>query len=207
MARRLRNRLIASGVNRLGPGMHADGAGLYLRVAASGSRSWIFRYRRDREEGEVSGRRREAGLGPYPEVGLGQARELALTARRQRVAGDDPLEVKKQKKQAVKIAAAKRMTFREVAENYIATNSSSWKNAQHIWQWSSSLRQHVYPVIGDIDIGAIDTPLIRSVLDPIWQEIPESASRIRSRIERILDAARASGLREGLNPAVWEGTP
>jgi integrase len=183
-------------------GLHADGGGLYLQVRQRTdgglSRSWIFRYR-------AGGRLRDMGLGPFPTVGLADARERARQARLQRLDGADPIEVKREAKVAAAVAAAKAMTFEQCATQYIEAHRSGWKNQKHSAQWSATLQAYVFPIIGALPVSAIDDHHVVSVLQPIWNAKPSTASRVRGRIERVLDRARALKLRTGENPARWTG--
>ena len=182
------------------PGRHSDDQcrGLYLQVrpaAGDGHRaSWIYRYT------EV-GRERQAGLGSYPLVTLAGARAAATDMRRGRQAGADPLDARRR----AKVAAAPPVTFEQAAETYIAQMGPSWATGRDA-QWRSSLRRHVYPVIGTSPVLAIATEQVLTVLTPIWAEIPELASKIRGRIAAVIDAAAArAGGTDRANPARWAG--
>lgn len=186
------------------PGLHADGAGLYLSVApakAEGavSKSWVVRYT------AADGRRRSMGLGSYPEVGLAAARRQAASIRDAARTGVDPLERRRETKRAAAAAAAPTMTFKACAEAFIAVHASSWRNAKHAAQWGSTLATYVYPAFGDLPVGDIDAPMVVKILDPIWSTKNETASRVRGRVEAILDWAKARGHRDGENPARWKG--
>lgn len=191
--------LTVRGIERLKtPGLTADGGGLYFRVTPTGGRSWVFRYM-------VDGRRRDMGLGPYPDITLAAAREKATTLRRQKLDGVDPLAAKAATRGAARLAAAKAMTFRQCAEAYIGAHKAGWKNPKHAKQWPSTLETYVYPVFGEVPVAGIDTALVTKSIEPIWTTKPETASRVRGRIESILDWATARGFREGENPARWRG--
>lgn len=165
-----------------------------MQVTEAGTRSWIYRY--------TSGqRRREMGLGAYPDVSLKAARDKAAECRTLRVKGIDPLE----EKRAALAAERGTVTFREAAGSYIAAHKPSWRNAKHRQQWSNTLKAYAYPVFGDISVNAIDTPLILKVLEPIWMEKTETAKRLRGRIENVLDWATVRNYRKGENPARWRG--
>jgi integrase len=181
-----------------GPAVLHDGGGLYLRIAPTGAKSWVFRY-------QIEGKRRDMGLGPYPDVTLARAREKAAAHRAQSREGADPLAAKRAERQAQLLAEAKGRTFREVAEEYIARYEAGWRNAKHRQQWRNTLATYVYPVIGNLPVAAVDAGLVVQVLDPIWAEKPETASRVRGRIEAVLDAATVRGYRQGPNPAQWKG--
>lgn len=199
MAARTLNRLTAIRVTRLKhKGMYADGGGLYLRVADGGSKQWIFRY-------TTCGRLRDMGLGPVHTLGLAEARERAREARRLRLDGIDPIEHKRAQRASQRVALAKAMTFRQCAEAYIASHEAGWGNRRHRQQWTNTLEQHVHPVIGSLPVAAIDTALVMKVIESKWKAIPETASRLRGRIEAILDWATVRGYRQGDNPARWRG--
>jgi len=196
---RAQHKLSAAKVARLTkPGRYGDGAGLWLQVAAGGSRSWLFRFMRD-------GKAREMGLGPLQAVTLAEARERAREARRQLVDGIDPIEARDAARKAALIEAASTVTFREAAERYIAANETGWKNAKHRAQWRSTLDRYAYPVIGALPVAAVDTGLVLKVIEPIWATKPETAGRVRGRIESVLDWCTVRGHRHGDNPARWRG--
>lgn len=181
------------------PGMYADGGGLYLHVTKTG-RSWIFRYR-------FGGRKtpRDMGLGPLHTVSLAEAREIARAARRQLLDGIDPIDTKRAARAAARLTSTEVVTFKQAAERHIAAHKPSWKSAVHAQQWANTLRDYVYPTLGAIAVQAVDTALVLKVLEPIWTKLPETAGRIRGRIEVILDACTARGERKGPNPARWKG--
>src|SRR5215472_355093 len=180
------------------PGMHADGGGLYLQVTASGAKSWIFRFM-------LHGRAREMGLGPLHTISLAEARERARECRKLRGDGIDPVEVRRAKRAEERLAAATGMTFADCAERYIAAHRAGWRNAKHAAQWPSTLQTYAYPVFGSLPVQAIDTALVTKAIEPIWQAKPETASRVRGRIEAVLDWAKVRGYRDGENPARWRG--
>jgi len=183
------------------PGMYADGGSLYLRVADGGSKQWVFRYTaRD-------GRLHDMGLGAVAPRGftLVQAREKAREARLLRLEGIDPIAHKQARNAALKAADAKAMTFRQCAEGFIKDNEKEWKNAAHYRQWTSTLSTYVYPVLGNLPVAAIDTPLVLKVIKPLWEDKTETASRVRGRIEAILGWATVHHYRSGDNPARWQG--
>jgi integrase len=181
-----------------GPAVLHDGGGLYLRVSETGTKSWVFRF-------QLDGKRRDMGLGPYPDISLAEARAKALTHRKLRHDGIDPLEAKEAQRQAQRLSVTKGRTFREMAEEFIGRNEAGWLNAKHRQQWRNTLATYVYPVLGQLPVVAIDTGLVVQVLDPIWTEKPETAVRVRGRIEAVLDAATVRGFRQGPNPAQWKG--
>jgi len=183
-------------------GTYGDGGGLYLNVGPTGGKSWLFRFM-------ISGKAREMGLGPVHTIGLAEARERALAARKMRLDGTDPLEARRAEK-ARKLAeaaakAASLVSFRTAAEGYIEANKAGWKNKQHAWQWTATLKSDVYPVIGDVPVSEITTGHVTRILTPIWTTKAETAARIRGRIETVLDYARVHGWRTGENPARWKG--
>jgi integrase len=180
------------------PGLLADGGGLYLRVGPTGSKSWIFRYRRD-------GRLHDMGLGPFHTVTLGEARDLALECRKLRLRGVDPIEARRAGDAQAKITAASAISFRSCAESYIESHKAGWRNEKHAAQWPTTLESYAYPIFGALPVQAIDVALVMRSLEPIWTARPETASRVRGRIESVLDWAKARGYRQGENPARWRG--
>jgi integrase len=187
-----------------GPTVLHDGGGLYLRIAASGARSWVLRY-------QIDGKRRDMGMGAYPLLGLAEARQKAMELRRLKLDGRDPLEARKAERRAQRVAEAKGRTFRDIAEEYIKAHKAAWKNEKHAQQWPSTLGTYVYPIMGDLPVQAIDVGLVTQVMEqdidgvPFWQARPATASRTRGRVEAILDAAIVRGYRERPNPAQWKG--
>jgi len=180
------------------PGCYADGLGLYLQVAAGGSKQWLFRFMRD-------GRARKMGIGATHTVSLAEARDEALRCRKLLHDDIDPIEERKKRKAEARLAEARSMTFRQCAEQYIRDHESSWKNAKHAGQWPSSLEAYAFPVFGNFPVSEIDLPLILRAVKPVWHTKPETASRVRQRIETVLDWATTSGYRKGDNPARWRG--
>ena len=181
--------------------MHGDGGGLWLQVTAGPDglrKSWLFRF-------EVAGRERQMGLGPLGDVTLAQARDKAADARKLRSDGIDPIEQRNAQRAAESVASAKAITFKQCAESYIASHSAGWRNAVHCKQWSTTLATYAYPVLGSLPVAAVDTGLVMRVLEPIWLTKPETASRVRGRIESVLDLAKVRGYRDGENPARWKG--
>lgn len=177
------------------PGSTSDGEGLYLRITPQGSSSWQFRY-------TIAGKRRLMGLGGCADVGLAEARDKAAQARKQVKQGIDPLEAKHIEDVEEQ---AKATTFKDAANEYIKLHRAGWKNAKHAQQWENTLRDYVFPRFGDKPIQEVDTAQVLAVLKPIWQEKPETANRVRNRIELVIDAQRAQGLFTGSNPAAWRG--
>jgi len=181
-------------------GLHFVGEvpGLALQVLQSGVKTWILRVK-------IGGRRRDMGLGGYPEVSLADARTLARQARQKVREGIDPIEERRAARAALMASAAKVLTFKEAAEALIAIKQAEWKNPKHRDQWKATLGRYAYPAIGKLSVADLELSHILNVLQPIWTEIPETASRLRGRIETVLDWATVSGYRTGLNPARWRG--
>ncbi|MDB5433527.1 MAG: site-specific integrase [Caulobacter sp.] len=195
------NRLSSRGIAALKtPGRHADGAGLYLQVDVppasradeAGAKRWVLVF-------HWKGKRREMGLGPLSVLDLKEAREAAVAARKLVAKGIDPIEARKNAK-----ADVGEVTFGEVADEVFASATAGFTNAKHVSQWKTSLEVYAEPIRAKA-VRAIDTEDILVVLKPIWNRVPETASRTRGRIERVLDAAKAKGLRSGDNPARWRG--
>jgi integrase len=181
------------------PGRHAVGFGCYLQISGDNGRSWVFRYQR-------GGRGRHIGLGSVAEVSLAQARDKALHYRRMlRDQGIDPLANRAAMRAKESLDAAKAITFKECAERYIAGHEAAWRSPVHRTQWPNTLARYVYPVFGNLPVSAIDTALVTKALETIWSEKPETANRVRGRIESILDWAKARSYRAGENPARWKG--
>jgi integrase len=192
------------------PGYYADGGNLYFRVAppskgsggaakpTSGARGWIFRF-------ALGGRTRDMGLGAYPDISLATARDLAGKFRALVKEGVDPIERRRADRSAQRIASAKNLTFDECSKAYIEDHEAGWRNAKHRAQWSSTLRKYASPAFGKLPVAAIDAGLVMRVLKPIWSKKTETASRLRGRIESVLDWARVHGYRSGENPARWKG--
>lgn len=185
-----------------GPAYIKVGTGLLLQVGKSGSTSWILRYK-------VGGKRREAGLGSYPTVSLATAKQEAERLRLQRNDGSDPIEVRRQKRAAEKVEQmaeeSAAVTFKKAAESYIEAHRAGWRNAKHHSQWTNTLTTYAYAVIGEKAVSDITTADVLALLSAIWTTKPETASRVRNRIELVLDAAAAQGQRDGANPARWRG--
>lgn len=188
----------------LAPGRHADGGGLYLQVTDAGVRSWIFRYRSPIHRAGTRGRLREMGLGALEVIGLADARQAALEQRKLIVAGLDPIDERERQRAAARVAAASGMTFGECVAAYLKDHEPTWSNEKHRRQWRYSLEDLAGPVLGTLPVQAIDRPLVLKVIQPIWHKTPDTASRTRGRIEAILDWAKASGYRDGPNPAIWK---
>jgi len=193
------NRLSAVQIKALSTrGLFSDGGGLYFQISSFDTKSWIFRFSRNKKS-------RDMGLGPYPDVSLSAAREMAYKCREIVRDGLDPIEERKASRQALIAEATKTVSFKDCAENYIRAHSISWKNLKHSQQWTSTLETYVYPVFGALPVKDIDIGLVLKVLEPIWKTKSETASRVRGRIESVLDWAKARKYREGENPARWKG--
>jgi len=182
----------------MAPGYYGDGGGLFLQVSRYGTKSWVFRFK-------ANGRLREMGLGSLDTYGLSEARERARACRKLRDEGKDPIEHRRAARAAAALEAAKAMTFRQCAEAYIAAHRDDWKNPKHARQWPSTLATYVYPVFGNLPVQTIDLDLVVRVLEPIWKTKNETASRVRGRIEAVLNWATVRKFRQGENPARWRG--
>ena len=198
---RVAKELSAVGVRRLKQvGMHAVGgvSGLCLQVSSPGARSWILRT-------HIAQKRRNIGLGPFPEVSLAEARAVAREYKSTIRAGGDPLANTYAAKKTLKEERARVVSFSDAAEKFIRSQAPGWKNPKHKDQWLNTLATYAYPTLGAMVVADIDTRDVLGVLQPIWYEKTETAKRLRGRIEMILDATTAQGLREGPNPARWKG--
>ena len=184
---RLTAREVAGAKDR---GHYPDGGGLYLRVGAAGTKSWVFRYTRH-------GRTRDMGLGAVRDVTLSKARHLAAEAREMLRGGRDPIDARPR--------AAPAVTFQQCAEHYIEAKRAGWKSIKHAEQWGATLAQYAYPVIGALNVSDVALPHVLRILEPIWTTKTETASRLRGRIQSVLDYATARGYRTGDNPARWTG--
>ncbi len=205
--------------NKKKPGLYGDGGGLYLQVTKGKDdepcRSWIFRYAVHTPVGpdEPAGgspdkrkksKERKMGLGPLDTVGLAEAREKALECRKLRDKGLDPIEEKARKNREAALQVVKNITFEEAVKAYIAAHKGEWRNAKHLQQWGTSLKTHCYPLLGNLMVRDIDSGLVVRVVEPMWRTIPTTASRVRGRIESVLDWGKANGYRTGENPAKWD---
>ncbi|WP_443690434.1 tyrosine-type recombinase/integrase [Pseudomonas sp.] len=188
--------------NMTAPGTYEDGDGLRLLIKPNGKKYWVLRF-------QLSGKRREMGLGTYPVIGLKEARQNSSDKRRLLRDGIDPLQARDEERAAQLVAEQQRknksVTFRDVSVDYIEAHRAGWKNVKHAQQWTNTLATYADPVIGDLATNQITTEHILEVLKPIWGNKAETASRVRNRIELVLDAAKARGLRDGENPARWRG--
>jgi len=190
--------LEVSRIARRGMNFVGGVAGLGLNVNTGGSRSWVFRAR-------VAGVRRDMGLGGYPDVTLAQARELARVARAKIRAGVDPIEEARAARSALIAARMSAVSFSKATEQYLEAHEAGWSNPKHRQQWENTLITYAGPKIGQMLVRDIELPHVLSVLEPIWREKTETASRLRGRMESVLDWASARGYRSGPNPARWKG--
>ena len=214
MPKKISNALRPLQVKNAKPGRHVDGNGLHLLVKASGARSWVLRY-------TLHGKTRDVGLSRCPEalvllaqsgreeLSLAQARDLAAIYRLKVRAGIDPLSERERQAEASRLVqaqvAAERVTFRAAAQSYLASRESTWRNAKHRQQWHNTLNTYAFPALGELPVEEIGTGEVLAVLEPIWQSKAETASRVRGRIEAIIDAAKVRGHFSGENPARWRG--
>lgn len=178
------------------PGLYGDGGGLSLQVGPSGSKSWSFRF-------TLAGKARQMGLGAVADISLVEARDMAREARRLLRDGKDPIEERRAKLAAQRAEDGRSLTFKLAAERFIESHKAGWKSAKHADQWLATLTTYAFPTLGEISVSAVDTPLVMKAIEPIWIEKPETASRVRGRVESILSWASARGLRSGPNPAQW----
>lgn len=180
-------------------GRHAVGgvAGLHLRVSA-GHRGWVLRVK-------VGDARKDMGLGAYPVVSLAEARERAWKIHESIREGHDPVAPRRQQRQALLAQAATEKTFRWCTEEFLKAKSSEWKNAKHRQQWENTLETYAMPALANLAVAVIDLPHVLACLEPIWSSKNETASRLRGRIESVLDWAAVRKYRSGENPARWKG--
>ncbi|UYL10286.1 integrase arm-type DNA-binding domain-containing protein [Bdellovibrio sp. SKB1291214] len=184
--------------NTKAPGLTADGGGLYLQVSRNGSKSWLFRFM-------LNGRSRSMGLGSVKTITLAEARSKSLDCRKLLIDGLDPIEERNRRNQQRALDTARKITFDECAALYIESHRAGWKNAKHADQWTNTLKTYVSPIVGSKSVDSIDTAAVMECLDKIWRTKTETASRVRSRIELVLDWASVHGYRSGDNPARWRG--
>lgn len=178
------------------PGRYGDGHGLWLQIGEAGTKSWLFRYMLD-------GKARMMGLGPYDDISLEKAREKASECRKLLIDSKDPIEERDAMKALDRLARAKSLTFDECASAYIESNRAGWKNDKHASQWENTLNTYASPIIGWLNVASIDTGMVLKVLEQIWTTKPETASRLRGRLEAVLGWATVRGYRTGDNPAAW----
>jgi integrase len=184
--------------DNLKPGLYHDGGGLYLQVSDRQTKSWIYRFM-------MAGRARKMGLGDFDLVSLKDARKKRDAAYGLVIDGVDPIEDRQTRKAAQIAETAKALTFKECAEGFITAHRAGWKSTKHAGQWTATLETYAYPVIGKMQVQMIETAHVMKIIEPIWKEKTETASRVRGRIEKILDRAKALKLRSGENPAAWRG--
>ena len=193
------NRLTAVKIAKVTrPGRYGDGGGLLLQVSRWRTKAWLFRFERD-------GRERQMGLGPASTLSLAEARERARECRKILLDGRDPIEVRNAERMQRRTETARAVTFKACAERYIAAHEASWGNQKHREQWKSTLARYAYPIIGDLSVSAIDTALVVKVIEALWATKPETAARLRGRVESVLNWATVRGFRAGDNPARWRG--
>ena len=193
------NQLTALKVQKIKqPGYHADGGGLFLQVSQAGGKSWIFVY-------SLRGRSREMGLGSASRVSLAEARDERNRCNRLLREHNDPIEDRKRKRAAAALADGATVTFREAAAAYCAAHRAGLKNRKFAAQWVSTLATYAEPVLGNLSVSDINTGHVHRVLEPIWSTKSGTASKLRGRIESVLDWARVKGYRDGENPARWRG--
>lgn len=193
--------LSALEVSRLkAPGFVSVGGvpGLSLQVSATGARSWILRVK-------VGSKRRDMGLGPYPAVTLAQAHQKAREAREAIEQGNDPIMVRERAQSKLRAAQASAITFKQAAAKFIEAKAPEWRNPKHKAQWTATLKSYAFPIIGDLDVNDVADAHILQILEPIWPTKTETATRVRGRIENVLDWATAKKYRSGENPARWRG--
>jgi integrase len=178
------------------PGLYPDGAGLYLQVTSETAKSWVLRY-------SLRGKAREMGLGSLRKVSLAEARRKAADCHRLLEEHIDPIEHRTKVRASAALDNAKTITFKEASNRYIAMRSRGLKNAKHAAQWGTTIATYAEPVLGRLSVRDVDVGLIHQVLEPIWTTKPETAGRVRGRIEKILGWAKANNFRDGENPARW----
>jgi len=198
MARKTDRLSVKAVAAKRAPGYYPDGSGLYLQVGTTGSKSWLFCYM-------LHGREREMGLGSVRDVSLSEARQKRDDCRKLVRAGIDPIDARRRDELAKALADAHSLTFSRCADAYIEAHRASWKNAKHCDQWKNTLATYCGPAFGALPVQHIDTALVLKALEPIWAKKSETASRVRARVERVLDWAKVHGYRAGENPAAWRG--
>jgi integrase len=180
------------------PGRHTDGEGLHLHVRADGRAGWVLRYRLHRQQRDMS-------LGGWPEVGLKEARNLARAARQHISEKRDPIRERQRESAEATLANSRERTFEAAVDSAFAAREGIWKNEKHKWQWKATLEKHALPILGKLPVSEVTVDDVMRVLRPIWSVTPETASRLRGRIETVLDHAHALKWRTGENPARWKG--
>lgn len=193
------NRLTAVKAQKITkPGMYPDGAGLYLQVTGPAAKSWVYRF-------SLHGNAREMGLGTLRKVSLAEARRKAADCHKLLEDHIDPIKDRERRRAAAIFASTKTITFTQAADTYCAAHRAGLKNLKHAAQWRTTLATYAEPVIGRLLVRDIDTGLIHRVLESIWTTKPETASRLRGRVESVLDWCRVNKYCDGENPARWRG--
>jgi integrase len=213
MSRQSKRLSIKTVASRRKPGYYADGAGLYLQVSKTGTKSWIFRYTRGLNTNpspkfpQALGKpkQHELGLGPLNAVGLAEARKRAEACHLLLVDGIDPIQARNARSAQDALAKAKIISFAKCAEGYISAHRSGWRNPKHAGQWKATIDTYCSPIMGALPVQDVDTSLVLKVIRPIWYAKPVTASRVRGRIESVLNWAAANTYRSGDNPARWRG--
>lgn len=183
------------------PGRHRVGQNLYLQITQAGARSYLFRFK-------LAGpgqKQREMGLGGFKDITLSEARDEARNLRRLVRDGIDPIEHRRRDRDAARRAQEGAISFQKAVEKFLEDNEHAWKNEKHRQQWRNTLASYAYPTMGTVRVGDVETQHVLEVLRPIWREKTETASRVRGRIETVLDWAKTHGMRDGENPARWRG--
>ena len=188
MARTINKLSAAEIAKKTKPGRYGDGGGLWLQVSQWGTKSWIFRFM-------LNGKARQMGLGDVNTFSLKEARDRARLARQMVADGIDPIEAKREKVEAARAEDAARVTFKDATLRYIKAHAAGWRNAKHADQWKNTLETYAWPVMGDLNVAQVSTSHVMQMLEPIWTEKTETASRVRGRVERILDWAKARHFR------------
>ncbi len=192
------NTLTAGQIEKLtSHGIHRVESGLYVQVKPNGAKSWVLRYR-------LNGRARMMGLGPVRLIGRTEALSRARRAQVQLVDGIDPIDTRRAERAPV-VAAKAAPTFETVTATYLEAQADGWRNAKHRQQWENTLKTYAFPLLGKLPVDEVTVDHVLKVLKPIWSEKPETAGRLRGRIEKVLGAAEAAGHRSGPNPAAWQG--
>jgi integrase len=185
-------------ISESGHGSYRVNDGLYIQITKTGTTSWLYRF-------QLNGRRREMGLGPYPEISLAKAREASAVAKGLVAEKKDPITEREKSQRQETSDLSLKPTFKSVALDYIKSHRAGWSNAKHAQQWENTLTTYAFPTIGNLPITDVTTDHVRAILNPIWATKNETASRVRSRIEAVIAAAKARGLYAGQNPALWKG--
>lgn len=195
MPRKFEKRLTFKAIQHAKPGLHADGGNLFLRVAQTGAKYWVFRY-------ALNGKRHDKGIGPYPDLRMDEAREVATDLRRIVRKGQDPIALDRATRSA---SEGRSITFSKAAELYIEAYRAGWRNAKHAQQWQNTLNEYAGPKIGGLAVADVSTEHVLEILKPIWATKTETATRVRQRVEKVMGYATTKGWRSGENPARWRG--